>query len=63
MKKFCKDCKWCKIDTFAFSKFYWCTHPNWISPIDGSPISCERARTDSDSSYRCTYEGKFWEQK
>lgn len=62
--KLCKDCKFYRKDwfghLFTYNSWDCCSHPKVTDDLVNATnkVYCKTART-----YRCGYEGKFWEER
>lgn len=60
--KLCIECKYHRSSSSILDGGvvkHWCTHPEFADPVDGLPILCGTARTDS---YYCL-DGIKWEEQ
>jgi hypothetical protein len=67
MMKFCKDCKWFRLDAGMPAEFANCVQPDLVKydPVDGKLNTfCRTERRDygTPETDKCGAQGKLWEQ-
>lgn len=65
--KFCKDCKWMRLEARQSIEYAQCLHPDLVKydPVDGKINTfCRTERRDygTPETDKCGAQGKLWEQ-